>query len=230
MVESLTAVSPRKVRLFAFACLTKLNEQYPTDSALAAVAAIEDYAEDRISEKTLRDARDEFWELGIVPGFGPGEPDPRDEAIWEGMGPDAKFAALITSLLVSDILETSRTAFDEQYTINYPPGHGPVVSRRIGRHYYSLPLGPVSSELSGSLRDIVGNPFRPIVFNPAWRTSTVRGLASAIYAERAFDRLPILADALEDAGCDQPDLLAHCRSDGPHVRGCWAVDLILAKS
>jgi hypothetical protein len=133
-------------------------------------------------------------------------------------------------LLVSDILETSRTAFDEQYTINDPPGHGPVVSHRIGRHYYSLPLGPVSSELSGSLRDIVGNPFRPVAIDPAWRTSTVVGLATAIYAERAFDRLPILADALEDAGCDQLDLLAHCRSDGPHVRGCWAVDLVLGKS
>jgi hypothetical protein len=45
----------------------------------------------------------------------------------------------------------------------------------------------------------------------------------------AFDRLPILADALEEAGCDEPALLAHCRSDGPHVRGCWAVDLVLGK-
>jgi hypothetical protein len=80
------------------------------------------------------------------------------------------------------------------------------------------------------LRCIFGNPYRPVPFDPSWRTSTVLGLATAVYAERAFDRLPILADALEDAGCDQPDLLAHCRSDGPHVRGCWAVDLILGKS
>ncbi|HET6573028.1 MAG TPA: hypothetical protein VFG68_05455 [Fimbriiglobus sp.] len=60
-----------------------------------------------------------------------------------------------------------------------------------------------------------------------WLTSTAVDLARAIYEGRAFDRLPILADALQDAGCDDEQLLAHCRSEGPHVRGCWAVDLVL---
>jgi hypothetical protein len=84
---------------------------------------------------------------------------------------------------------------------------------------------------SALARDVFGPlPFRLVTLDSSWRTSTVLGLASAIYAERAFDRLPILADALEDAGCDQPDILSHCRSDGPHVRGCWAVDLVLGKS
>ena len=71
------------------------------------------------------------------------------------------------------------------------------------------------------LRDIFGNPFRPVAFAPAWRSPDAVGLAGAIYAERAFDRLPILADALEEAGCDNADVLAHLRGDGPHVRGCW---------
>jgi hypothetical protein len=79
------------------------------------------------------------------------------------------------------------------------------------------------------LRCIVGNPFRPVACDPSWRTSAVVGLAEAIYAERAFDRLSILADALEDAGCTHPDVLTHCRGDGPHARGCWVVDLILGK-
>ena len=79
------------------------------------------------------------------------------------------------------------------------------------------------------LRDIFGNPFRPVSINSTCLTSTVRGLAEGIYAERAFDRMPILADALEDAGCDNADILAHCRGDGPHVRGCWVVDLVLGK-
>ena len=78
-------------------------------------------------------------------------------------------------------------------------------------------------------RDIFGNPFRPVAFDPAWRTSTVVALAAGIYAERAFDRMPILADALQDAGCDSGDLLNHCRGGGPHVRGCWVVDLVLGK-
>jgi hypothetical protein len=80
------------------------------------------------------------------------------------------------------------------------------------------------------LRDIFGNPFRPVAVDPSWRTSAAVALADGIYADRAFDRLPVLADALEDAGCDSGDVLAHCRSGGPHVRGCWAVDLLLGKS
>jgi hypothetical protein len=82
------------------------------------------------------------------------------------------------------------------------------------------------------LRDIFGNPFRPVTADPswlAWNESTVRKIAQAIYEERAFEQLPVLADALEDAGCDDADLLAHCRGDGPHVRGCWVIDLLLGK-
>ncbi len=84
-----------------------------------------------------------------------------------------------------------------------------------------------SHALADLLRDIFGNPFRPVAFDPAWRTETVVALASAIYAERAFDRMPILADALEEAGCDHADILAHCRGPGPHARGCWVVDAVL---
>jgi hypothetical protein len=63
----------------------------------------------------------------------------------------------------------------------------------------------------------------------AWNGGTVRNLAQSIYDERAFDRLPVLADALEDAGCADADLLGHLRGPGPHARGCWAVDRILGK-
>ena len=79
------------------------------------------------------------------------------------------------------------------------------------------------------LRDIFGNPFRPVAADPKWLTSAVVGLAQAIYEERAFDRMPILADALEEAGCDNADVLNHCRQPGEHVRGCWVVDLVLGK-
>jgi hypothetical protein len=80
------------------------------------------------------------------------------------------------------------------------------------------------------LRDIFGNPFRPAALDPAWRTGTVLALARGIYEDRAFDRMPILADALQDAGCTDEDVLGHCRGPGPHVRGCWVVDLVLGKS
>jgi hypothetical protein len=80
------------------------------------------------------------------------------------------------------------------------------------------------------IRELIGNPFRPVTVEPAWRTATVTSLAQAIYEERAFDRLPILADALEDAGCTSADILGHCRGAGEHVRGCWVVDLVLGKA
>ena len=86
---------------------------------------------------------------------------------------------------------------------------------------------------SDLLRDVFGPlPFRPVARDSSWllwNDSTVCRIAQGIYEERAFDRLPILADILLDAGCDNEDILAHCRSEGPHVRGCWVLDLILGK-
>jgi hypothetical protein len=78
--------------------------------------------------------------------------------------------------------------------------------------------------------DIFGNPFRPVTFDPRWRTSDLVGLAQAIYEDKAFERMPIVGDALMDAGCEEEQIIAHCRGEGPHVRGCWVVDIILDKT
>ncbi len=85
------------------------------------------------------------------------------------------------------------------------------------------------SLLCDLLRCVFGTPFRPPTLPPAWRTRSVTALAQSIYDDRTFDRLPILADALEEAGCTDADILGHCRGPGPHVRGCWVVDLLLGK-
>jgi hypothetical protein len=85
------------------------------------------------------------------------------------------------------------------------------------------------AEQVAAIRDIFGNPFRSAAFDPARITPSLASLAREIYEDRAFERLPILADALEEAGCDHGELLAHCRGGDPHVRGCWAIDLILGK-
>jgi hypothetical protein len=75
------------------------------------------------------------------------------------------------------------------------------------------------------LREVFGNPFRPVArLGPP--SQAVTGLAREAYEGRAFELLPLLADALEDAGCDDPELLAHCRGLGPHVLGCWTLDLV----
>jgi len=87
----------------------------------------------------------------------------------------------------------------------------------------------VRKDLTSSLRCIFGNPFRPVTLDPRWLTSTVIDLPSTIYDERTFDRMPILADALMDAGCDSEEIINHCRSEAPHSLGCWVVDLLLGK-
>ena len=81
-----------------------------------------------------------------------------------------------------------------------------------------------------AVHEIFGNPFRPVAVEPAWLTADVMRLARGIYAEKAFDGVPILADALQEAGCTNLAVLEHCRDASVvHLRGCWLLDLTLAK-
>jgi hypothetical protein len=95
---------------------------------------------------------------------------------------------------------------------------------------------PLRRAYAALLRDVAGNPYQcwrgtQPTFRPDWRTDAVIALAKGIYELREFTSMPILADALQDAGCEQPDLLAHCRdAKNPHVRGCWVVDLVLERA
>ncbi len=98
---------------------------------------------------------------------------------------------------------------------------------------FHRPLRPIHASF---LREIFGNPFRTVAVNSSWLTANVRPLAAAVYEDRhmpsgLFDthRLGILADTLEDAGCDNADILNHCRQPGEHVRGCWILDMVLGK-
>jgi hypothetical protein len=80
------------------------------------------------------------------------------------------------------------------------------------------------------VRDIFGPlPFHPVALDPVWQTPRVVALAQAVYDEQAFDGLPVLADALEEAGCTDQDVLGHCRGPGPHTKGCWVVDALLGR-
>jgi hypothetical protein len=92
------------------------------------------------------------------------------------------------------------------------------------------PISDYSALRVRLLRDIFGNPFRAVTFSPEWRTDTAVTLARQMYESREFGAMPILADALQDAGCDSDDILSHCRDTSQtHVRGCWVVDLVLGK-
>lgn len=93
-------------------------------------------------------------------------------------------------------------------------------------HYRRIPAELHSADL---IREVFGNPFeRQPPLNPAWRTADVMNLARQAYATGDFHTLQILADALEEAGCDRVELLNHFRSGVQHVRGCWALELVLA--
>lgn len=121
------------------------------------------------------------------------------------------------------------TALHENYPLRFAVTQGRLALAACQRSDDVWRSGQLP-QICETMRDIFGNPFRPVRLDLRWRTSTVIDLARGIYDERAFERLPILADALQDAGCDEEAIIRHCRSDGPHVRGCWVVDLLLGKA
>jgi hypothetical protein len=100
-----------------------------------------------------------------------------------------------------------------------------------GRAEFDARWAADDGENAAVLRDLVGPlPFRSIEIEASWRTPAVLALANATYHERRFEDLPILADALEEAGCQDQAILDHLRGPGPHVRGCWPLDLILGRA
>lgn len=129
--------------------------------------------------------------------------EPADEAGWRRV----QAAALLAELCSSASLSAATLAHDSF------------------RRWVGLVAWP-AGEL---MREIAGNPFRPAAWDGRWRTADVVGLARGIYEGRAFERLPLLADALMDAGCADEAPLGHCRSAGPHLRGCWVVDWVLGR-
>lgn len=99
----------------------------------------------------------------------------------------------------------------------------------IDRKWDKTILTAERKAIADLIREISGNPFRPLAADLTWFTPNVVGLAHSIYEARAFDRMPILAEALEEAGCTDADIVDHCRKPGGHVLGCWVLDLLLGK-
>lgn len=94
---------------------------------------------------------------------------------------------------------------------------------------HQLMITRTQKRFCDEFRDVAGNPFRPVALRPEWLTPTVTDLARSIDIGGRYDVLPVLADAVEEAGRDSAELLSHCRGPGPHVRGCWAIDLLLGR-
>jgi hypothetical protein len=206
-------VSPRKLRLFACACARRALGLMLLERSRALVDVVEQFVDGEASWKECQTA-----ERAARAGSASSDHESVEEkvrgAAWNTVRPDphegARYAASLT------VQAFIARAFQER------PGT-----------IYSGTYLPEHHVQAALLRCIFGVPSRPVCFDPAklaWPESTVVRLARTMYDERAFDQMPILGDALEDAGCTDAEILAHCRAAGEHVRGCWVLDLILGKS
>jgi hypothetical protein len=216
--------SARKLRLIAVACCRRVWTVLPEGIGRFAVEVAERHADGVASDEELQKAQSDASRvadernpirLGLVLR--------RDWDDPQGIQDDA-----IHYFASACACSAYPTAFASavETTVNVSLG----VAMTLGR---PDPHAVEQSALAHLVRDVFGNPFRnrhqdgPM---PKWRGGVAASLAKSIYADRAFDRLPLLADAVEDAGCTNAELLGHLRRPGPHVRGCWAVDLVLGKS
>jgi len=200
-------VSDRKLRLFAVACCRHLLQQIPLHSwDQEAVEVAERYADGKSTAAELTAAANATtpdWTAAFACA---------DAASLEHAAVDAAiYSADNAAHAVAEHVAFQADLYNENNPI------------------FANGKNAECKHQSCILHDIFGNPFRPVTLDPAWLTPTVKALAAAVYEERTFDRLPILADALEDADCSDADILSHCRQPGVHVRGCWALDLVLGK-
>jgi hypothetical protein len=201
-VQGAGLASERQLRLFACACCRRIWPVLPDESLREAVRATERHIDGLASHAELR-----AWAEAAT--------EPVDLHLGWNATPrtHATRAAYFTARR-RDILMASTVAED-------------AVQAQLGQE------AAEQAAQADILRDLFGPlPFRPIPLDAAvlaWNGGTVVRLAQAVYEERAFARLPILADALEGSGVDNPDILNHCRRRGGHVHGCWLIDLLLGR-
>jgi hypothetical protein len=206
----------RKLRLFACACCRRIWHLLSEQGAREAAELAERFADRLVGDKERSDARREAQLAAQSRAVTPTPTAPKWQrraasAVYYGAARGAWEAANGAFRLAVDALVWRAGGYECR------DAHAVSMSEHAAQ--------------AAALRDIFGNPFRPVGLDPAWRDGdgAVARLAQAIYDERRFEASPILADALEDAGCTDPAILAHCRGPGPHVRGCWVVDLLLGR-
>ena len=211
----------RKLRLFGCFSCRQLWEQMTDPRSRHAVEVAERLADDAAKSAELKLAGDEARKayLSVVSVSHRNGNGYRREAEARGWLPEDETAAAGAAI---HVLTSRWRAFS------------------CRNMFYQASLSELARTLSPArrrtqadgLRCIFGNLFHPFEVDPAWlawNEGTVGRVARSIYDERAWDQLPVLGDALEDAGCTNEDVLAHCRGPGPHTRGCWVVDMVLAK-
>lgn len=209
--------SERKLRLFACACVGHISDLcYPHSRRYPLVALGERFADDRIGVGAFRAARGRFGAMGGVSS---------------GWAVNCGGWAI----LKEDAWDAAKGAigaagwFFPLYADEQRQKESGVWPDRLPQLEDNADREARFKHLTVILCDIFGNPFCPVALEPACLTPSVTTLAQTIYDARSFHRMSKLADALEAAGCKHAEVLAHCRVQGPHVRGCWVVDPILGK-
>jgi hypothetical protein len=236
--------SPRKLRLFAVACCRRLGRRVADERLREAVRVAELYAEGRATPAQLQSARsaaelvsDELFpaspaDLAAGACASAAEPSAggaaRAAALWAALSCDAR----LCSGDVEQETLAQAGAFIAKGLWNLGVFAGKLALALALRHRCWDEVAECRAQAQ-LLHDIVGNPFRRDPVPPSWlrwNDACLPRLAGTIYDQEMFALMPILADALEDAGCANPEVLGHCRTPGVHVRGCWVLDLILGKS
>jgi hypothetical protein len=222
--------SDRKLRLLACACC-RLISRWVTDArSRQGVEIAERYADGGVVGAELGAAATTAWAAY--------EPDEFTNAPLEAMGyAAAHAAACVTGTNFRYDRPDGQLVIDRTTWHSVRDAVGSVL--RVGGRDDATDSPEVGRDhlfrrrVSDLIRCITGNPCRPLAADPSWLSwdgGTVVKLAEAIYQGRAFDRLPVLADALQDAGCQDDTILDHCRHPGPHARGCWVVDVLTERS
>jgi hypothetical protein len=227
--------SDRKLRLFSCACCRQVEGLLKDERVRCALDVVERHADGVATDGELRVAGDvveRAWEEGMAEAS-------RNSA---GVMPSLTAPDPSLHLLEAAAYATGRTPGSILTGGWYALAMYTAMQCRLAVLYGAREFGKDSQPATEAglrthralLRDCLGNPFHPSP-SPApdvlaWKGSTIRKLAQAVYADRAFDGLPILADALEEGGCTDGEILSHSRGPGPHVRGCWVVDLLLGLS
>jgi hypothetical protein len=202
-------ISERKLRLFGVACC-RFNTDVFTDARL--VRALE------FSEAIADGRHNERERAEIEPAVFDVFESQLDRPIADGSLPSDPFISLMRT---------------EPYTFG-AAAHCAEILEWVADVASPFAFDGIQQELHyehcAQLRDIFGNPFRAVAFDPTWRTDTAVAIAQQMYDSREFGAMPILADALQDAGCEDEQVLLHCRdASATHVRGCWVCDLVLGK-
>ncbi|MDY3558461.1 hypothetical protein R5W23_005578 [Gemmata sp. JC673] len=214
----------RRLKLFTCGVCRLVWDTFPSAACRHAVVIAEAYADGRVGANALAKAHAVVSSLPVPVGAGEEVVETPFGTMELPTGPawEAQMAAHYATSEPGGRYpagETIGTATDAL--------HGPDCVIRAAT---SLGTGTETSQaVTAIFRDIFGNPFRPVAFSPEWRTDTAVAIAAQMYISRNFDGMPALSDALQEAGCDSDDIRSHCQGPGPHVRGCWVVDLVLGK-